>query len=390
MPDPVKLTRSLSQGAIIAMTHDDPDRVPRVTILTPVYNEEAALLSYERRVGEVLLARTDYDFQVLLIDDGSRDRSWEIIRAMCARNPQLRAIRLSRNFGSHTALTAGFTHTDDDCVATLACDLQDPPEVILEFLDHWRAGAQIVWGKRRSRQDESWRIWTSRVFSELLRRHAMPPGSKFTTGSFLLSDRKVVECYRQFPEQNRITFALMAWTGFQQEVVEYDRASRIAGRSSWNLSRMLKVMYDAFIGFSYLPIRLTTLVGVFTSLCAFVLLVYTLISWLAGVLVRGWTSLVSSLAFFFGIQFLLMGLMGEYLHRIYIEVTRRPLFFISEEIGPLCDQWADRDGRRVRPAEVQAVSLMRRGVRRNTVELAANHVQDTTSSDTRSCGNVAE
>jgi dolichol-phosphate mannosyltransferase len=343
------------------MTDDDPDRVPRVTILTPVHNEEAALPLYERRVGEVLLARTDYDFQVLLIEDGSRDRSWEVIREMCARSPRLRAIRLSRNFGSHTALSAGFARADDDCVATLACDLQDPPEVILEFLDHWRGGAQIVWGKRRSRQDEMWRVWTSRAFSELLRRYALPPGSKFTTGSFLLADRKVVECYRQFHEHNRITFALMAWTGFRQAVVEYDRKSRVAGRSSWNLSKMFKAMYDAFIGFSYLPIRLTTLVGVFTSLGAFVLLAYTLISWLIGVQARGWTSLVSSLAFFFGIQFLLMGLMGEYLYRIYTEVTRRPLFFISEEVGSSWDEWADRDGRRIRTVESEAVSPVRGG-----------------------------
>jgi dolichol-phosphate mannosyltransferase len=189
----------------------------------------------------------------------------------------------------------------------------------------------------------------------------MPPGSKFTTGSFLLADRKVVECYRQFHEHNRITFALFAWTGFEQAVVEYDRKRRVAGRSSWSLRKMLKAMYDAFIGFSYLPIRLTTFVGVFTSLGAFTLLTYTIISWLVGAPAHGWTSLVSSLAFFFGIQFLLMGLMGEYLYRIYTEVTRRPLFFISEELGSSWDKWVSRDGSCVRPAESEAVSLVQGG-----------------------------
>jgi dolichol-phosphate mannosyltransferase len=281
----------------------------------------------------------------LLIEDGSDDRSWEIIREMCSRNPRFQAIRLSRNFGSHIALSAGFTHADGDAVATLACDLQDPPETILEFLDRWRAGAQIVWGTRRSRQDPSWRVWTSRAFVELLRRYAMPRGSKFTTGSFFLADRKVVECYRQFHEYNRITFALIAWTGFEQCVVEYDRKRRSAGRSSWNFGRMLKTMYDAFIGFSNVPVRLMTLLGIVTSLVAFILVIYVVLCWMTGTRVPGWSSTVATTAFFFGIQFFLMGVTGEYLYRIYSEVTRRPLYFISDVAKashPRDNRWTDR------------------------------------------------
>src|SRR5208337_2682516 len=227
---------------------------PRVTVLTPVYNEEANLARYERQVTRVLLAHPDHEFEFLLIDDGSTDRSWALIQELCARNSRFQGLRLSRNFGAHVALCAGFAHAEGEAVVTLACDLQDPPQVVLQFLTEWRAGAQIVWGHRRTRQDESWRVVASRLFRGLLQRHALPRGSRFTTGSFFLVDKKVAECYREFQEANRITFALIAWTGFTQAVVEYDRLARTAGQTGWTFGKMMKAMYDAFLGFSPLPI----------------------------------------------------------------------------------------------------------------------------------------
>jgi dolichol-phosphate mannosyltransferase len=298
-----------------------------------VYNEEASLLRFEEAVARVLLARPDYDFRVLFIDDGSSDRSWEMIRAACAREPRCRGVRLSRNFGPHIALSAGLADADADCVAILACDLQDPPEAVLQLLERWRAGAKVVWGKRRTRQDARWRVAAGAVFHGLLRRFAMPRGSKFTTGSFLLIDRQVVECVRRFREHNRITFALVAWTGFDQAVVEYDRAARVAGKSGWSLSRMVKSTYDAFVGFSHLPIRLMTLLGGAAFLAAVGLSIYLVLGWLTGNPRPGWTSIMLGVSFFFGIQFLLMGISGEYLYRIYTEVVRRPLYFVSERAG---------------------------------------------------------
>lgn len=304
--------------------------LPRVLILTPVFNEEQGLPEYERVVSDVLLARPEYRVEVLFIDDGSRDRSWETINAISARDRRFRGIRLSRNYGSHVALSAGFALADADCVATLACDLQDPPETILAFLERWRKGTRVVWGKRRTRADTGWRVLTSNIFYRLLQRFAMPPGSKFTTGSFLLLDRTVVECVRQFQETSRIVFALVAWTGFDQEVVEYDRKQRVTGKSGWNFSRMFKTMYDAFVGFSYLPIRLMTLIGASAFFFATVLALYTLYGWLFENTLRGWASTMTSMAFFFGVQFVLMGVSGEYLYRIYLEVVKRPLYFISD------------------------------------------------------------
>ncbi|MEO0249687.1 MAG: glycosyltransferase family 2 protein [candidate division WOR-3 bacterium] len=311
-----------------------PSKPPQVAILTPVYNEEESLPLYFEAIRTTLLCRADYDFHVILIDDGSRDRSWDLIRAMCSRDARFEGIRLSRNYGSHIALSAGFLHARGDAVATLACDLQDPPEVILHFLAEWRKGSRIVWGKRRNRQDRWWRIWTSKVFAVLLRRFAMPPGSKFTTGSFLLVDKRVVECIRQFQEHNRIIFTLVAWTGFEQSVVEYDRKERRAGTSGWTFGTMLKTMYDGFVSFSTLPIRLMTWVGIGAFLGTLGLSVYLLVCWVTGNPAPGWTSIMLALGFFFGLQFVLMGVSGEYLSRIYTEAVRRPLFFISDRTPP--------------------------------------------------------
>ena len=310
---------------------------PRVTVITPVFNEEAGLVDYERTVRNVLLDDQEFAFDLLLVDDGSGDGSWSRIEEISARDPRIRGVRLSRNYGAHVALSAGFAHATGDAVATLACDLQDPPETVLEFARRWRAGAQIVWGSRRSRVDAGWRIAFSGLFEWLIRRFAMPRGSRFTVGSFLLVDRRVADCFRQFQEHNRVTFALVAWTGFKQEIVEYDRRERRTGKSGWTWRRMVKTMYDTFIGFSFLPIRLMTLAGVLLSFLTLPFAGYLLIVYLTGHPLPGWTSVMLALTLFFGIQFLLMGVVGEYLYRIYAEVVRRPLYFVSDTTAPRHD-----------------------------------------------------
>jgi dolichol-phosphate mannosyltransferase len=310
----------------------DVQMTPLITIVTPVFNEEASLFEYERRISAVLLGNPDFRFEILFIDDGSSDRSWLIIKEIVARDFRFRGVRLSRNQGSHIAISAGVREAKGDAIAILACDLQDPPEVVLDFIARWRLGpARIIWGRRRTRQDPKWRKLASRVFFLLVARYAMPPGSKFTTGSFLLMDRRVADCYLEFTEHNRITFALVAWTGFEQEVVDYDRKARERGVSKWSFAKMMRTMYDAFIGFSFTPIRAMTVVGVVTSVLAFILLGYIILAWLWGGVVPGWTGQMLALSLFFGLQFLLTGVMGEYLYRIYAESVRRPLYFVSEK-----------------------------------------------------------
>jgi dolichol-phosphate mannosyltransferase len=311
------------------------ERPARVTVVTPVYDEAAGLDAYEAAVTDVLLSRTDVDFTVLLVDDGSSDGSWPAIRELCARDPRFRAVRLSRNFGSHTALAAGFDHVDDDAgaVATLAADLQDPPETVLAFVEEWRRGAHIVWGERTVRGDARWRRAASRLFQGLLRRFAMPKGSRFTTGSFFLMDRVVLEAVRRFEEANRITFALVAWTGFDQARVPYERRERRSGVSGWSFGSMLRALYDAFISFSTLPIRVMTWVAIASVLVTLGLAGYFLAVGLTGTSAPGWASQMLLLSLFFGIQFWLLATLGEYLTRIHREAARRPLYFVSDRTG---------------------------------------------------------
>lgn len=309
------------------------DSRPLVTVLTPVFNEEENLPVYREHVTRVLLSREDVRFEVLFVDDGSHDDSWRIIEQICREDPRFSGIRLSRNFGSHSALSAGLAKIQADgradATATLACDLQDPPETVGEFVDRWREGAQIVWGERRSRDDSRWKVAASGAFNNALRRYAMPAGSKFTTGSFLLMDRQVLECFNQFREHNRITFALVAWTGFDQVRVPYDRRARQKGASGWSFGKMIKAMYDAFIGLSTLPIRLMKMAGAIAFLLALGLTAYLIVVAAAGTRVPGWTSQMLVISSFFAVQFSLTAIMGEYLHRIYAESVQRPLYFIS-------------------------------------------------------------
>jgi dolichol-phosphate mannosyltransferase len=307
---------------------------PRLTLVTPVYNEEDNLDLYAHEVGAVLFGRDDLDTRVLFVDDGSTDRSWAKITELAARSDRFRGLRLSRNFGLHSALAAGLDNVDDesDIVATLACDLQDPPEAVLEFIEAWRKGAQIAWGTRRSRAEHGMRDFISRTMETVLRRYAMPRNSRFTTGSFLLMDRVVLECFRQFREQSRVTFALVAWTGFDQAVVFYDRRARQRGKSGWTLRRMLDTGYDVFVGFSPLPAKLLTLLGFTIFGLSFVFLIYLVGSYFLHNVLPGWTGLMATMTLFFGILFMMLGVMAEYLHRIFLEVKGRPLYFVTSRI----------------------------------------------------------
>jgi glycosyltransferase involved in cell wall biosynthesis len=312
---------------------------PRVVIVTPIYNEEANIDRYAAEVSAVLLGATNIDARVLFVDDGSRDRSWQKLAALTKSSPRFAAIRLSRNFGSHLALAAGFDSIGDDAdaVAILACDLQDPPTTILEFVRAWNAGADIVWGQRTSRADTGWRRSASSLLESMLRRYAMPRHSRFTTGSFLLMDRKVLSCVRQFREQSRVTFALVAWTGFDQAVVPYDRQPRIAGRSGWRFSQMVNSAYDVLIGFSPLPAKFITSLGLGMFAISLLVLLYLLLTWAFSRVQPGWTGMMATMTICFGVLFMMLGVTAEYLHRIFIEAKNRPLYFVAACAGQVSE-----------------------------------------------------
>lgn len=303
---------------------------PKLTIVTPVFNEMGNFNAYVKEVWRHLLSQSDIDVHVLFVDDGSSDESWSRIEEIAANSPRFSGLRLSRNFGAHTALAAGFDHVgaDSDIVAVLACDLQDPPETILAFVEAWRGGADIVWGARRNRDDQAWRRAASSLLQSTL-RHAMPPASKFQTGSFLLMDRRVLQCFAQYREHSRATFALVAWTGFDQAIVEYDRKPRTAGKSGWSFSRMLNTAFDIYIGFTPIPAKLLTGVGFTVFGLSLVAIAYLVSDYLLHDVQPGWTGIMTTLMFLFGILFVMLGILAEYMYRIFLETKARPLYFIA-------------------------------------------------------------
>jgi glycosyltransferase involved in cell wall biosynthesis len=292
-------------------------------------------MSYAEAVTRILLCRDDLTVRVLLVDDGSTDSSWSQIEQLVRHDWRFSAVRLSRNFGAHIALAAGFDHVpaEADIVATLACDLQDPPETIERFVKEWRKGADIVWGARRTRADRAWQSAASRLLESILRRYAMPARSRFQTGSFFLIDKVILDSLRQFREHARVTFALVAWTGFEQAVVEYDRRAREGGRSGWTFGRRIATAYDVLIGFSPAPAKLLTLIGFLMLTGSLATVVYLVLTWLARDVQPGWTGIMATMTLCFGLLFVMLGVSFEYLYRIFVETKARPLYFVARRAG---------------------------------------------------------
>jgi dolichol-phosphate mannosyltransferase len=303
-----------------------------ISIITPVFNEEHSLDFYYKEVSQKLFSLSDYDFEVIFIDDGSGDKSWQKILNICNIDPRFNAIRLSRNFGAHLAVSAGIDRARGDAVVILACDMQDPVETVIEFLNKWREGYQIVWGERISRADSRWRIAASVFFNYLLRKWAMPEGSRFTTGSFLLMDRRVADCFRLYEDNSRLTFAMVAWTGFDQEVVPYHRKARIAGKSGWSFSKMVAAFYNAVLAYSTVPLKIITVLSLISILACVPIAIYLVYLYVVGRSGNiGWISTILTVIGFSGIILLQLSLTGEYLVRVYKDASRRPLYFVADD-----------------------------------------------------------
>lgn len=306
---------------------------PLLSIITPVFNEQESLDEYYERVSRVFEGQ-DFRVELILVDDGSTDKSWKKIEELSSRDARVRGIRLSRNFGVHLALSAGIDDARGDAVTILATDLQDPPETILDFVREWRGGAEVVWGRRTSRKEGPLRAGLSGIFRRVLVRAAFPWSPKFATGSFLLADRCVVEEFKRFRERHRLTFAVVAWSGFSQATVDYERQARSHGKSRWSLYRLTSAFIDAFVGYSYLPIRLISYLGIFVGLLTIPIIVYAIVSKLTGhTLQPGWTSIVVLVLLVGGLLLVAMGILGEYIYRLHQESVGRPLYIVRDTTG---------------------------------------------------------
>ncbi len=305
-----------------------------ISIICPVYNEEENLKAYHEAIEVNFKDSANLSYEIIFVDDGSRDNTWDLIKEICSQSKRYKALKFSKNHGSHKALAAGFQLCTGDAAGMLACDLQDPPEVIHEFIEKWLEGYKIVWGKRASRDDSPWKKFFSSLFEKLIRKYAAPKGSLFTTGSFFLADKKVVSFYRRFNEHNRITFALFAHMGFKQAQVDYHRKDRIRGSSGWNFSRMINALYDSFIAFSYAPAALLRNFSILAIVGFVPFLFYVIYLYFSGRSSNiGWVSVMLVIYFFSSLILFNLSLIIDYLIRVYLNSAERPLYFVEEEIN---------------------------------------------------------
>lgn len=305
---------------------------PELSVVIPVFNEEENLPELYRRLTSVLGGAVS-SWEILFVDDGSRDRSWEIIRGLVEADPHVRGLRFSRNFGHQMAFAAGLDHARGHAVVIMDADLQDPPELIPELLAKHREGFEVVYAVRTARHGETFfKRLTARLFYRLLARItsvAIP----LDTGDFRLMGRRAVEAFRRLPERHRFTRGLVAWLGFPQTGVPYERAPRHAGTTKYPLRKMLRFAADAITSFSHVPLQLATWLGFLVSGFAFFYILVVIALKFAGISWPGYTSLMAAILFLGGVQLVMVGLLGEYVGRIYDEVKRRPLYLVAEEAG---------------------------------------------------------
>jgi glycosyltransferase involved in cell wall biosynthesis len=302
---------------------------PELSIVVPVFNEEVNILAmYERLVAA--LAEKVVGFEILYVDDGSTDASWEKISELASRDERVRGIRFARNFGHQAALTAGVDGARGRAVVIIDGDMQDPPEVIPEMVDRWRDGFEVVYGQRENREGETWfKLATAAAFYRILRgiTHVDIP---VDTGDFRLMGPRAVAAFRAMPERNRFIRGLVSWIGFPQTAVKYQRQARKAGETKFPIRKMTRFALDGITSFSFFPLRIATWMGFAVSIFAFLYIVVVLILKATGVSWLGYTSLMASILFLGGVQLLMIGIMGEYLARIFDEVKRRPLYLVGE------------------------------------------------------------
>jgi dolichol-phosphate mannosyltransferase len=302
--------------------------------VVPCYNEEESIRDTHRRLADALAALPDITWEIVYVDDGSADETPGQLRTIQSSDRRVRMVRLSRNFGHQIAVTAGLEHAAGDAVVIIDADLQDPPEVIEQMLARWREGYDVVYGRRVRRTGETrFKVATAKYFYRLLDRLSeieVP----LDVGDFRLIDRKVVRALHEMPEQARFLRGMVAWAGFRQVAVDYDRAPRVAGTTKYSFWKMVSLAVGALSSFSIKPLRLAVWMGFVASGIALAGVVYALVvrlftdNW-----VPGWAALFIAVLFVGGVQLISLGIIGEYVGRIYNEVKRRPLFLVAERHG---------------------------------------------------------
>jgi dolichol-phosphate mannosyltransferase len=307
---------------------------PTYSVVAPVYNEEALVDEFCQRTIAAMEPLGE-PFEIVLVNDGSRDGSPEIIKRLHEQDPRIKVINFSKNFGHQIAITAGMDYAQGDAVVVIDSDLQDPPEVIPRMIEEWQRGYQVVYGVRGEREGETaFKLATASLFYRMIRK-ITNVDIPLDAGDFRLMDRKVVNALSQMREQKRFMRGLSVWVGFKQTGVTYKRDARKAGETKYPLRKMIRFALDGITAFSYLPLQLATYFGFITAAISLLFLIVVVILRLTGSgnSFYGQASSLVSVLFLGSVQLIFLGIIGEYLGRIYDEVKRRPLYIVAEELG---------------------------------------------------------
>ena len=302
-----------------------------VTILIPAYNEEEVIGSLFDRLDGLANSIKNYKFEFLFVNDGSRDNTLEIIKSQAKKDSRVSYINLSRNFGKEIAMIAGIDHVRGDAMVIIDADLQDPPELIPEMIKHWEEGYDDVYARRSSREGETWlKKKTSEMYYKILQSSTNIP-IQIDTGDFRLLDRRCIDALKQFRESQRNTKAMFSWIGYKKKEIFYNRDPRLAGTTKWNYRKLFNLAIDGITSFTTAPLRIATITGLLISAISFLYIIYLLVRPLFGVSTgAGYSSTLAVILFMGGVQMLFLGIIGEYIGRIFNETKNRPLYFIEE------------------------------------------------------------
>jgi len=304
-----------------------------LSVVVPLYNEELNIdYLFERLV--TVLSRLNMKYEIICVNDGSKDNTLERLIEYHHQNSEIKVVNLSRNYGKEIALSAGLDYANGNAVVPIDADLQDPPELIVELVEKWREGYDVVYATRRSREGESWvKRFTANVFYRTLDSISSVPIPR-DTGDFRLLDRRVVDALKQMPERNRFMKGLFAWVGFKQTSVLYDRPSRYKGETTWNYWQLWNLAIDGFTSFSFIPLKVWSYIGLLVAMPSFFYATFLVIRTLIfGVDFPGYASIMVAILFLGGVQLVSLGIIGEYIGRVYEEVKRRPLYLVRESYG---------------------------------------------------------
>lgn len=302
-----------------------------VTILIPAYNEQESLEHLFVRLANLANQQKNYSFEFLFVNDGSKDDTLDIIKDYAHKDPRVSYVNLSRNFGKEIAMIAGLDHVKGDATVIIDADLQDPPELIPKMLQYWEEGYDDVYAKRETREGETWlKKFTSKMYYKSLQKVTHIPIQE-DTGDFRLLDRRVVEALKEFRESQRNTKAMFSWVGFNKKEILYNRDPRVAGETHWNYRKLLNLAIDGITSFTTAPLRISTVVGAFVSVFAFLYLAFLVLRTIFfGSDMAGYPSIMATILFLGGVQLLSLGIIGEYVGRIFNETKQRPLYLVEE------------------------------------------------------------